>query len=937
MKRRILSFLLILTLIISAFAGLDMSGFIAKAANIYEWGDYEYTVTYKNEVIIKTYLGNDREVTIPSDIDGMPVTEIGDYCFNGDSRLIAPGEGFENHPNARNNRRIRKVVIPSSVKVIGEYAFSDMDRLKEVVFSEGLKTIEPFAFAYCPKLEEISLPESLVDFTLLAFEQTAIEEIVLGSNVKNLELEDVEGSSVKKLICNADPLYIGRVCLVEDISVLEEIVCNGDVYCEEFERSTIKRIVCKGKANYTTALALISEGLKLCSDVNGNNIVFSSEAISTPQTYDADGFRYYLNDKSEAVITRYIGGESNVVVPSSLGGHKVTAIAPLAFSSLETDTYRYIGANDWYIDKKLLVSVALPDTIEAIGKYAFAYNLSLESINIPASVEKLSDECFFYCQSLKNLVLPDNVREIGINAFKECTALESVTINGVVTVGDSAFKWCEALESVEMKNIAKVGNHAFDGCRKLSQVTFSEKLKEIGTGAFGSCTLSGTLDLSSVTKIGADAFSYTQIKKVILNDNLERLEYGVFQSCTLLEEINFPSKLVSIGDCCFRGTGINKAVFGENLKEIGALAFDGCKELYIMELPESIEKIGSFAFDGTLIELLIIPENLSVIGYRAFGDCKDLETLYFNAKNCSVEPYMNEGTDLDLENLGEASPFYGCNIREIFLGEGISSIGGGSALYGTFENCSEIESIIIPDTVSEIGAAAFKNCSSLETAVIPGSVTQIADDAFDGCGSLTILCFENSYVHTYAQAQGIRVSTFVVAPIPNQTYTGKEIKPAVSVSFLGDKLDKNIDFGVTYANNINVGEADVTVKGKGDYKNFSNTVKFTIVTKSITSATIAPIADQAYTGSSLTPNLTVTDGSKLLKEGTDYTASYSDNRKEGIATVKITGKGNYSGSLSAEFQIAKMSGSQTFFSRIFSAISSFFIRIGAIFASIFNQ
>lgn len=917
MKRKLIPWLLILTLIISVFAGMDMSGVIAKAAETIEWGDYEYVVTYKNEITIKNYMGNDREVTVPSHIDGIPVTEIGDYSFNGKRRKNSDGSGFENHPNERNNKRIRRVVIPSTVKTIGEYAFGNIERLKEVVFGEGPETIEPFAFAHCPKLEKISLPDSLVNFSLLAFEQTAIEEIVLGSNITHLELKDNGGSGVKRIICNAKEVFIGEIVL-NGSSVLEEIIFNGDVDggYKYFRADTLKRIVCNGGTNYTTVLGMLSKGFEFCSDENGDNAVFSKLESDAKETFEADGYRYYLNEKSEAVISRYIGGESKIIVPEVLGGHRVTAVAPLAFSSLRCSDLSFSRGNDWCIDIGQIISVTLPETVKTIGDFAFSYNVSLEKINIPAGVERISKQCFYECKSLEEIVLPESIIELETGAFERCESLESVEMNNVETVGERAFYYCESL----------------------ADITCSERLEEIGRGAFASCNLTGTLDLSTAEKIGADAFSNTRIEKVILNDNLERLEYGTFQSCNLLGEINFPSKLASIGESCFRGTGIRKAVFGENLIEIGALAFDGCKSLCIMELPESIEIIGNFAFDETLIELLIIPENLSVIGYRAFGNCKKLETLYFNAKNCKVVRYMAEGTeDLDLENLKEASPFYGCNIKRIILGEGITSIGGQSALYGTFEDCSAIESVIIPDTVTEIGAAAFKNCSSLETAVVSDSVTQIAEDAFEGCDNLTIFCFENSFVHTYAQAQGIRVSTFVVAPIPNQIYTGHAITPEVFVSFMGAPLDSNIDFAVSYANNVNVGEADVTVKGKGDYKNFSNKVKFTIVTKSIVSATIAPIADRAYTGSAVTPDITVTDGSKLLKEGRDYIAEYFNNKKEGTATVKVMGKGNYSGSLSAEFRIVKMSGTQSFFSRMISAISTFFVRIGSLFTGIFIQ
>ncbi len=864
MVKKMISLFLTAVMFISFFAGLNFALPTASAIQIYQSGDYEYTVNHKNEIKIRSYRGNDRQVVIPSEIDGKPVTEIGEYSFNGIERHQDDGISFENHPNAWYNKRIKKITVPSTVTTIGEKAFGYMNNLNEVILGEGLKTIEPYAFVDCPKLEKIKLPDSLVDFTLLAFEGTAIEEIVI----------------------------------------------NGDLHDGFSNRkATINRVICNGNVNYSAVLSMISSGFEFICDENGNNVVFTKDDSESRTTYDSDGFRYYINEKSEAVITRYIGGESDVVVPSTLGGYMVTAIAPLAFSCMKSGG---IFADDRYIADNQLVSVFLPDTVKIIGKFAFAQNLSLEEINIPSGIKMIPTECFFECESLKEIVLPETVTEIG----------------------DMAFKWCEKLEKIEMQGVEKIGIYAFNLCKALSHIGYSDKLKEVGAGSFYSCNLTGTLNLSSVIKIGSNAFDSTKITKVILNDNLEKLEYGVFQSCTLLEEINFPSKLISIGECCFRMSGINKAVFNEGLKEIGALAFDMCKELYIMELPESIEKIGNYAFENTLLEIVTVPENLKIIGYRAFGYCKELEILYFNAKNCKVnfeQGYMDESDDS-----GNAPPFLGCNLKEIYFGEGVTSIGGYSAPFGTFENCSALESVMIPDTVYQIGTAAFKNCSSLETAVIPGSVTQIADDAFEGCDNLTILCFENSYVHSYAQANGIKVSTFVVAPIPNQTYTGYEIKPEVSVSFSGDSLHKNIDFGVSYANNINAGEADVTVKGKGDYKNFSNKVKFTIVTKNISSATIAEITDQPYTGSTITPELIVTDGTKLLCENKDYIVVYSNNRREGTATVKVSGIGNYSGSLSTEFQIVNMGGTQSFFTRLFSEIRFFFAKIVAFFTDIFS-
>ena len=1040
MKNKIISIFLSLAIVISVFSVIDFSSIIAEAADMKKWSDYEYVELSSKTAAITSYSGNDRNVVIPSEIAGLSVVEIYDYCFNGESvKTVYSTNGFtkpdelKKHPNKFYNNRIKTVTIPSTVKTIGTRAFGEMKNLQNVVFSEGIVTIKAFAFANCNNLQQINLPDSLVDFNLNSFEGTSVTEIVLGNNVKRPVLSEYQGSNVRRLICNADKLALDKLSMKADSS-LEEIVCNGSFLGGNLKGSPIKRVICNSNVPYSTVLVMAASDYVFCSDTESENVVFSSSESDMKKIYTSDDFEYYLNEKSEAVVSRYIGKERNVTVPETLDNHTVTTIAPLGFSSLSfidvsAEGYRYKEGEKWYIVTNNLLSVTLPDTIKTIGDYAFAYNGSLEKVNIPSEVSKIPQECFFGCKKMINMNLPDSVREIG----------------------SSAFEGCEVLESVEMRGVVNVGDKAFYQCNKLVDVIFSYSLKSIGSSAFQYCTLTETLDLSSVEKLGGNVFSHNStIKKVILNDNLQVLESGVFSYCRNLEEINFPSELVSIGNYCFERTGIKSAVFGGKLKEIGKKAFEscwslagtidlstvetigedafgwctdikkvilcdelkileketfemcvgireinmppelveikdhcfsevrmsmatfgtklkkigasaflgctelsevnfseglthietdafyGCKKLSKIELPESIEKIGNFAFASTAVQVLVIPENLSVIGYGAFQKCKNLETLYFNAMNCTVDKYGHIETNLNYGNLEKSSPFYDCNIKNVYLGEGITSIGGNSDTYGAFESCESLEEIMIPDTVSEIGKASFKNCYSLELAIISDSVKTVADDAFEGCENLTILCFEDSYIYEYAQNNGIAVSTFLVAPIPNQTYTGKKITPEVTVTFSGDTLHKYIDFGVTFANNINVGEADVTVKGKGDYKNFSNKTRFTIVTKDISSATISAIADQAWTGNAVIPELIVTDSSVILKEGVDYTTSFSDNKKEGTAKAVITGKGNYSGSLSAKFNIVKMTDTENFFSRIASSIKAFFVRVGAFFKEIFT-
>lgn len=940
MKRKILPVLLTLTLIISAMPliGIDFTDVIsfkasaAENTGIYTWDDYEYRVININEIEIVSYNGSDSKVTIPSVISGMPVTSIGQYSFNGnETRNPKP----VTHPNASSNKKIQQVVIPSSVKTICAKAFAFMDALTDVVFSEGLEVINEFAFADCPLLTELKLPDSLVTFEFTAVAGTPVTELVFGSNVTSIDITtsknsyaNSEKSYVRKIVFNSDYISIENISLAPTISMPIEIVSNGMLKLgSSFKiqhQGSVDRIVCKGGVVYDAVLQLLNNNMGYYFDNSDDSIVFSCEELSCPDTYESNGFRYYLNEESEAIISYYVGNESIVVVPETLDGYPVTEIGEFAFSSFFSSDYFYKYGSDDLISNDLITSITLPETIKVIGDYAFAGNLKLTEINIPSNVTTIPYECFNSCESLEYVELPESVNKIEARAFYCCKNLKSISLpESIDEICENTFSGCKTLESIDMHGVKKIGKEAFRYCEKLVINELPESLTELGEGAFYCCESIERLDLSGVTKIGAYAMEYCKgLKEVILNDNLEHLGSGVFQSCTSLESIKLPQKLVSIGSCCFRLSGLKSVAFNDGLQTIGECAFDGCSDLTDVVLPDSLEYIWHSAFFECDIREINIPVNLKILGYYAFARCEELTTVYFNAINCKVSNLSGDEAYVP-DDWSTASPFSGTKITNIYFGENITAISGESEICGTFENCYTLQSITIPDSVNEIGTAAFKNCTNLETAIIPNSVTEIAYDAFDGCDNLTIYCLDSSYAHSYATEKGIAVSTFIIEKIPNQTYTGSQIKPVISVSVSGNPLTENREFIVSYSNNINVGEAKVKVTGLGDYSIFTSIASFIIITKNIADVTIAPVADRNYTGEAVTPSLTVTDGSNILREGTDYTVTYKNNVNTGTATATIQGIGNYSGTTSVNFTILE----QSFFEKVISAISTFFTTI----------
>lgn len=133
---------------------------------------------------------------------------------------------------------------------------------------------------------------------------------------------------------------------------------------------------------------------------------------------------------SGGVITEYTGSETNVSIPQSIGGNKVTAI----------------------------------------GAGAFAGNTEIKSVSLPSGVTQIGQEAFADCTLLGSVSLPSTLKLVGIGAFYGCTALKSVSLpSGTETIGDEAFAGCSTLSSVTIpSSVTSIADNAFDGCDSLT-------------------------------------------------------------------------------------------------------------------------------------------------------------------------------------------------------------------------------------------------------------------------------------------------------------------------------------------------------------------------------------------------------------------------------------------------------------------------------------
>lgn len=226
-------------------------------------------------------------------------------------------------------------------------------------------------------------------------------------------------------------------------------------------------------------------------------------------------------------------------------------------------------------------------------------------------------------------------------------------------------------------------------------------------------------------------------------------------------------------------------------------------------------------------------------------------------------------------------------------------------------NCSSSVTIVAGQS-KNIGAS-----SSTSGAVLTYKSTTPSICTVDKNGNVTALKTGTGYVTVTASANGydsvskdvkivvskksLNNATLVLAET-SYVYDGSYKKPAATVTLDGKVLQADKDYTISYRNNLNVGAATVIATGMGDYTGYTSK-NFTITKRAMAGGTVSVASSVSFTGSNVTPSVTVKVAGRTLTSGTDYTVSYSNNKNVGTASVYVYGKGNYSGSLSAKFDI----------------------------------
>lgn len=406
--------------------------------------------------------------------------------------------------------------------------------------------------------------------------------------------------------------------------------------------------------------------------------------------------------------------------------------------------------------------------------YGF-YENTMSSFVIPSEIDgkkvtSIANSAFSNCSNLGSITIPDSVTNIGNGAFSNCTSLTNIILpSSLESIGCDTFYYCTNLKSITLpKSIKNIEEGSFYNCTSLTEITIPNSVTNIGDNAFSYCSsLTSVVIPDSVTNIGKFAF-YTcdSLASVTLSNSVTCIRENTFANCSKLASITIPNSV----------TGIEVS------------AFDSCSSLASVVIPNSVTSIGAYAFDScSSLASVVIPNSVTTIGKSAFSSCSGLTSVTLPNSVTSIEE-------------------------------------------DTFWSCKSLTSITIPASVVKIGPYAFAFCDNLRQVVLLNPNAQIDQTAFDSFWwkdqNQTVVDGNNNTI----TAPTTYVLSYVSPSVNSVIYNGGEQKPSVVVTDTAGQVKDASNYTITYSNNVNVGQATITVTGIGNCTG-TVTATFTILPK----------------------------------------------------------------------------------------------------------
>jgi len=456
--------------------------------------------------------------------------------------------------------------------------------------------------------------------------------------------------------------------------------------------------------------------------------VYQLDPIILEAQWDGETEEWLFDtEDGEAILTEYLGDDTDIVIPENIGGKPVGVIGEALFN------------NEWNVDGYVLDTLVIGANVHTIEENAFRNQQDLTSV--------IFDN-------------PDNVRHIKAYAFRRVVADNLMVPSYLETIETYAFDRSSISSVTFNGDIEKIGERAFSASNLSGTVELPDRLREIGASAFADTFIETLVINDGLTTIRRRAFAnVSNLKSVTIPASVEVFEERVFADASDLETVIFQSEspLTTIEDSTFRETeSLTTIVLPENLEVIGQYAFRGASALETIDIPSSVHTLERYAFaEMTALETITIPEGITTLPRALFRDGTSLTTVNLPESLIIIDNAVFDGAialeTLDipegvkeigntafqsaislhtlelpegLEVLGQRVFRYTESLSEITIPEGVTKIDAEAFAY------SHIETVNLHDEITYIGWQAFRNTPYLTSLTLPDSVETVRQEAF---------------------------------------------------------------------------------------------------------------------------------------------------------------------------------------------------------------
>ncbi len=369
-------------------------------------------------------------------------------------------------------------------------------------------------------------------------------------------------------------------------------------------------------------------------------------ALATAHDFEVDGIYYNING-NEATVT--YAGDFNIFCPAYSGSVVIPATVTYNGTTYPVTSIEALA----FVECSELTSIVIPNSVTSIGDQVLCDCPGLTSIlvesgnprydsrnNCNAIIETAINTLIAGC---KNTIIPNTVTAIGDFAFMDCTGLTSIVIpNSVTAIGNYAFEGCTGLTNIVIPNsVTAIGDWAFSYCSELTSIVV-----ESGNPRYDSRNNSNAIIET------ADNVLIVGCKNTTIPNSVTAIGHLAFYMCHGLTSIVIPNSVTVIDAWAFDScTGLTSIVIPNSVTVIGAWAFDKCEGLTSIDIGNSVTSIGNSAFcDCNGLTSIVIPNSVTEIGDRAFYNCWRLTDVYCYIADLSRVSSGNEQFSLQFSS-----------------------------------------------------------------------------------------------------------------------------------------------------------------------------------------------------------------------------------------------------------------------------------------------